>query len=697
MINCEFTADVSIPKADAWIEGCKVQERVVFAKHGTLVGVDVDKPLELPEHACLDVLPGRDRRGEAVHFVRCYRDDDPLQTSSINEIHLNGKSLDWWLSKAGVADDEIWDEQISVPDRSMWNARLFPAERQRTDYRRWLWMFKPAQASDGNFRDWITAERYSFQEMALLADVRAFHARRTAMRGDTIRDNLRRQFRSDSHFSAADLSYLLAHSSEPSLWLSRLIAEVRWQAEHLNCSDPQEAFALSRVVHSLGSAIEQQLQSDEAMTNAAFSRGALALSEADLRWLGDAGLGIGAETTAGEWANRAKQLAFEHVRRQIVSSVGKEPLPRNALRPDEIVWGRAPARLDLGGGWTDTPPYTLERGGCVLNAAVELNGQPPIQAFARVTREPMIRVRSIDVGTQLDLRDWDQLLDCGVAAGEFSLVQAALAISGFTPKSGETLSAALSAFGGGLEITTLAAIPKGSGLGTSSIMGSVLLAVINRVLGRQLTQTELFHGVLRLEQKLTTGGGWQDQIGGSVGGLKFITTQPAMVPNAVIRYVPPDVLDPHSNGGQTLLYYTGITRLAKNILQQVVGRYLDRDREALRTLVGLQEIAPLVAEAISRKDIAAFGQLIDQVWELNKRLDPDSSNASIEAMLGQVRPWIHGAKLLGAGGGGFLLLVCKSPQDAARVRAELDGNPPNERARFFDFAVSPGGLSVSVC
>ena len=85
------------------------------------------------------------------------------------------------------------------------------------------------------------------------------------------------------------------------------------------------------------------------------------------------------------------------------------------------------------------------------------------------------------------------------------------------------------------------------------------------------------------------------------------------------------------------------------------------------------------------------------MWRLNKRLDPDSSNAAIEAMLARVRPYIHGAKLLGAGGGGFLLLICKGVEEARRVRQELDGNPPNERARFFEFAVSDVGLEVSVC
>jgi len=117
----------------------------------------------------------------------------------------------------------------------------------------------------------------------------------------------------------------------------------------------------------------------------------------------------------------------------------------------------------------------------------------------------------------------------------------------------------------------------------------------------------------------------------------------------------------------------------------------------MRVLHHLREIAPAVAEAMARKDMAEFGALIDQVWRLNKRLDPDSSNAAIEAMLDRVRPRIHGAKLLGAGGGGFLRLVCKSPSDAQRVRDDLESEPPNDRARFFDFSVSDAGLNVSVC
>ncbi len=362
--------------------------------------------------------------------------------------------------------------------------------------------------------------------------------------------------------------------------------------------------------------------------------------------------------------------------------------------------GPAPARLDLGGGWTDTPPYSLEWGGCVTNAAVDLNGQPPIQAYVRVIDEPVIRIGSIDLGVRIEARKFADLMDYRQATGSFALAKAALALSGLAPnrRTGATsLKKALEAFGGGIELTTLAAIPKGSGLGTSSIMGAVIVAALGRVMGKQLSARELFHSVLRLEQALTTGGGWQDQIGGVVDGVKMIVTEPGMVPDAHIHYLPADILDPRANGGRTLLYYTGITRLAKNILQQVVGRYLNRDREAMTTLRHIGSLARDVMDTFIRKDIEQFGGLMDVAWQLNKRLDPNSSNEEIETLFARVRPHIYGGKLLGAGGGGFLLMVCKSPEDAAAVRRMLETEPPNPRARFFDFRVSTEGLVVTVC
>jgi galactokinase/mevalonate kinase-like predicted kinase len=377
--------------------------------------------------------------------------------------------------------------------------------------------------------------------------------------------------------------------------------------------------------------------------------------------------------------------------------------PRSVLRSDEIVWARAPARLDIGGGWTDTPPYALENGGCVINAAVDLNGQPPIQVYARIIEDPEIRITSIDHGTRLSLNSFEELLDFREPTSAFGLAKAALALSGMAldraewPSGTRDLESLLGIFGGGIELTTLAAIPSGSGLGTSSIMGAVLMAALARLTGRVLTDRELFHAVLQLEQELTTGGGWQDQIGGSLPGVKMITTEPGLVPNPRIHYVPGDVLDPVLNSGQTLLYYTGMRRLARNILRNVVGHYLDRDRSSLDTLSRLFAYPPLAADAMSQKDLRRFGELIDLAWKLNKRIDPDSSNPAIEKILDRFRPYKIGAKLLGAGGGGFLLVVCESVEAASAARQDLETSPPNPLARFFAYSINPDGLEVTVC
>jgi galactokinase/mevalonate kinase-like predicted kinase len=252
-------------------------------------------------------------------------------------------------------------------------------------------------------------------------------------------------------------------------------------------------------------------------------------------------------------------------------------------------------------------------------------------------------------------------------------------------------------FGGGIELTTLAAIPSGSGLGTSSIMGAVLMSVIGRMIGRPLSPRDLFHAVLQLEQELTTGGGWQDQIGGVVEGVKMIEAAPGLVPDPRIHFVPADLLDPAANGGRTLLYYTGLRRLAKNILHEVVGRYLDRDRGAMETLRRLHAFPPLMAEAMSMRDADRFGSLIDLAWRLNVDLDPDHTTPVIERLRERIKPRILGAKLLGAGGGGFLLMVCGSAGDALAVKTMLEKRPPNDTARFFDYSISREGLVVTVC
>jgi fucokinase len=304
---------------------------------------------------------------------------------------------------------------------------------------------------------------------------------------------------------------------------------------------------------------------------------------------------------------------------------------------------------------------------------------------------------------RITIKDLEELMDYRQATSKFSLAKAALVLSGFSrektkwPNGTKTLEDMLKHFGGGIDLTTLAAIPSGSGLGTSSIMGAVLLSVINRMTGKESNRRELFNLVLQLEQELTTGGGWQDQIGGTLGGVKIITAKPGLVPNPEIQGVKPDLLDPGINLGQTMLYYTGMRRLAKNILRNIVGRYLDRNRRTMDTLRKLRAFPPLLVDAMERADMVSFGELLDRALHLKKEIDPDSSNPEMETILEKFKSRMSGATFLGAGGGGFLLVVGNSPKDAEAARIALEKYPPNPLARFFDYSISDTGLEVSIC
>ena len=692
-INNEIAEGGSVQGSTSWVEGCRIHAPLTLAGSNVVVGVDLCDPISLPVGACLDVLAGQDPAGRSVWFVRCYGVDDSFKVSAEAGAVFCGRRLLTWLADVGVGQDQVWDDAIPSSDRTIWNARLFPAVPEHGHYRRWLWMFDPDGASETQRQAWRSADRYSLEQILSLADHKGFYERRSLIRAELIRGALPRVFRPESGLSARELAWLMKLTGRPAAWGAEILKQACRCGEHGTA-----ALVFPRMIHTLGSAMADACSSGGTRPSAL----AKMLDASTLGRLKSLGLDPNGQTRLSRWTERMQEAAFEGLERAIVASGFEEDAsPRSVLRSDEIVWARAPARLDIGGGWTDTPPYSLEWGGCVTNAAINLNGQPPIQAYVRVTDEPVIRIGSIDLGVRIEISRFEDLMDYRHATGSFALAKAAIVLSGLSPHNGrtgkKTLKNILEAFGGGIELTTLAAIPKGSGLGTSSIMGAVIVAALGRAMGRQLSPRELFHSVLRLEQALTTGGGWQDQIGGVVEGVKMIVTEPGMVPDAHIHYVPADILDPRTNGGQTLLYYTGITRLAKNILHQVVGRYLNRDRDAMTTLRHIGSVAEEVMDAFIRKDIERFGRLMDVAWRLNKRLDPNSSNDQIEALFARVGPCIHGGKLLGAGGGGFMLMICKSASDAATVRRMLESDPPNDRARFFDFDVSNEGLVVTVC
>ena len=119
----------SIDGGSCWIEGCSIDRPVSLAGENVLIGVDVDQPLELPPKACLDLLPGRDRKGQPVTFVRCYGIDD----TSNGGCRLCGETLDWWRERevGGQKSEGGGQTEIRHPTSDLWTRGSFPPQPMR--------------------------------------------------------------------------------------------------------------------------------------------------------------------------------------------------------------------------------------------------------------------------------------------------------------------------------------------------------------------------------------------------------------------------------------------------------------------------------------------------------------------------------------------------------------------------------------
>jgi galactokinase/mevalonate kinase-like predicted kinase len=360
----------------------------------------------------------------------------------------------------------------------------------------------------------------------------------------------------------------------------------------------------------------------------------------------------------------------------------------------ERVHVSAPPRVDLGGGWSDTPPFCFDWGGTVLNCALEIDGRYPIEAEIRRIDEPIIRCYADGQGTAAEFKSAEQLGEpCGPGS-VFSIPRAALQLHGI-PMKGRSLRETLEHLGGGLEIRCQVQLPIGSGLGTSSILAAAVIRALATISGRAMDDHALSEAVMQLEQRMTTGGGWQDQAGGIFPGAKLLIAGPGL--RQRIRVQP--VVWSESRQAEfcehLVLYNTGIQRMAKDLLRQVVSRYLARETATIQVLHSIKTLAVEMAYAMAEGEWKHLGELLDRHWQLNQVLDPHTTNAPINAILERARPWIYGAKLAGAGGGGFLLLLARDAEAAAALRAGLS-REDEQAGAFVRYRIAQEGLRVEV-
>ena len=370
--------------------------------------------------------------------------------------------------------------------------------------------------------------------------------------------------------------------------------------------------------------------------------------------------------------DQIEQKCFSVLQQEIFRSSNVNQVYHYHIAKDEVKVC-LPVRVNWGGGWTDTPPYCNEKGGVVLNAAILLNGQEPIEVELKRIPEKHIEFASLDLDAYGIVTTASEIQDCHNPYDSFALHKAALIACGMIPMEGEAdLEEILDGLGGGFYMSTrVKGVPKGSGLGTSSILSGAAVRAIGEFLGTNWTDSDVYELVLNLEQIMSTGGGWQDQVGGLTGGVKYITSRPGMKQKLRVEYPELDEATKTELQERFALIYTGQRRLARNLLRYVVGNYIGGRKESREALEEMKHLAVMMRYELEQGDIDAFAQLLNRHWEVSKKLDEGSTNTCIDQIFATCEDLIDGKFISGAGGGGFLQVILKKGVTKEELRKRL--------------------------
>jgi D-glycero-alpha-D-manno-heptose-7-phosphate kinase len=298
---------------------------------------------------------------------------------------------------------------------------------------------------------------------------------------------------------------------------------------------------------------------------------------------------------------------------------------------------QTPLRIGLLGGGTDLPSYYLEHGGRVLNCAIDKYIYVIVKQ--RFDDEIYVNYSKKEIVSR-------------VADIEHELVREAMLMTGVT---------------GGVEITTLADIPSsGSGLGSSSAVTVGLLHALYAYTGRQVSAEELAEGACRIEiERCGKPIGKQDQYIAALGGIRDL------------RFGPGEDVSHEELGlsaservalqQQMMLFYTGITRRADNILAEQNANV----SATLPQLDLLRDLAGFAVKRLRSGDVDAIGPALRESWEAKRKLASGVSNSQVDgAVTRALEAGASGVKLTGAGGGGFLVVLCPMERQRA-VRESL--------------------------
>ncbi len=595
---------------DCYFEVSYVHSGVSIGDHVLLSHIEV-KEGTIPSNVVLHGL----KQWDGKFVARIYGVLENPKASLLCDGTFCGASFTEFLTRYQISEKEIWDGE----DRSLWNARLYPVcDTMEEAVRAALNVYQLSQG-EGDLSFWKNAERKSLA----------------------------------SGFSDADSQAIIA-------WNNRmkelLVMEgiVKSISEGISADEVCQRYELTSLTKTQETWLENYLEKSD------FNQ--------KIRLYYYIGKILG-ESYGDEHYSKCFSCIRDTVLENSMNCMTYHNQCKIQMDSHTVT---LPLRVNFGGGWSDTPPYCIECGGTVLNAAILLNGEKPVEVTLKRIPEYKIVLESRDMDVHGEFTTIEPLQETGNPYDSFALQKAALLACGILPEQGGNLADILERVGGGFVMNSeVTGVPKGSGLGTSSILSAACVKAIFEFFGISYDDAKLYQSVLCVEQIMSTGGGWQDQVGGVSDGLKYITTKPGLLQEIQVEYVSlkPEILE--NLNRRFALIYTGQRRLARNLLREVVGRYIGNNPLVVSALSEIQTVSYRMKERLLSGDIDGFAKLMNDHWELSKQIDSGITNILIDQIFLSVDHLIDAKLVCGAGGGGFLQVILKEGVTKEQVRNQL--------------------------
>ena len=340
----------------------------------------------------------------------------------------------------------------------------------------------------------------------------------------------------------------------------------------------------------------------------------------------------------------------------------------------EFLRSKAPLRLSFAGGGTDVSPYPEERGGAVLNCTINKFAYATLAAIPDGTGRASLH--SLDYSLSVNYDRGAQM----TYNGELDLVKAAVKSLRPTEPDRRALDS--------LELFLHSDAPPGTGLGSSSTMTVALVGAFQHYLRTSWGPYDIAELAYRIErEELGLKGGRQDQYAAAFGGFNFMEFErgrsivtPLRIADATLNEL----------AYRMLLCYTGTSHFSNDIIQRQQASYAEKRTDTVEALDATRQLALDMKAELLRGNLDEMGRLLDRGWQLKKRFTEGISTARIDRLYEKAREaGALGGKLLGAGGGGYLLLFCDFERRAKVAQVVQD-----QGGSVVDFAFEPKGVQT---